>query len=159
MSVSVRAKRLWEKLRDWYGTSLIDQYGDMPPSDWCEMIDGADNETVKAALAEIRSKHLTFPPRFPEVDSIFSKLERPSGGDVGPSMQDRLADYVLRNYQLTPNQLRLPWTYIGETFDAPGLDGKVRRNHGVNITGVVIPADGDAPGYRVMVVDMQSEAA
>ena len=73
----------------------------------------------------------------------------------GPSVQDRLTAFVLKNYSLTFTQLRSPWTFIGKQFDAPDLNGKMRHNHGCEITGVVIPADGESPSYRIMVEDMQ----
>jgi hypothetical protein len=159
MSVSVRAKRFWEKLRDWYGTSLTDQYGETPPGDWCDLIDLADNETVKLALSEIKAKHVNWPPRFPELDAIFARVKLPVAAATGPSNVDLLTDFVLRNRTLSKNQLRMPWTFFGRQFDAPGLDEKMRHNHGVEITGVIIPADGDYPGYRVMLQDMQMAAA
>lgn len=51
---------------------------------------------------------------------------------------ERLCDHVMRTFgaRLTPKQIRTPWTYIG----SPGGE----------ITGVVIPEDGEKPGYRVM---------
>lgn len=53
-----------------------------------------------------------------------------------------LCSQVMRMYgpRLTPEQLRRPWTYIG----TPGGE----------ISGVVIDADGTAPGFRVMLVDL-----
>lgn len=52
-----------------------------------------------------------------------------------------LSDHVMRLYgrSLTPKQIRGPWTYIGT------------RNG--EISGVVIVADGDSPGRRVMLID------
>jgi hypothetical protein len=138
---------------------MAEQYGPTPPADWCEIVDDADNETVQRALSQIRLKHVTHPPTFPEFDAIFAKAKAPSPGQSGPSMQERLCDFVLKHRTLTRTQLRLPWTYIGRQFDAPDLTGKMRHNHGVEITGVIVPADGDQPGYRVMVADMQMEAA
>lgn len=53
-----------------------------------------------------------------------------------------LCDYVMRGYgrRLTAKQLRGPWTYIGTK------NGE--------ISGVVIDADGDSAGHRVMLVDL-----
>lgn len=76
----------------------------------------------------------------------------------GPTVEDRLTIFVLRNYSLTPEQIRAPWAYIGKQFDAPDVTGKTRHNHGCEITGVVIPADGEHRGCRVMVEDMQLSA-
>jgi hypothetical protein len=157
--VSPRAQRFWDRLVTWYGSRLTEQYGANPKGDWCELIDDHDNEVVARALVEIKTKHPQFPPSFPEADGIFARLKMPTQTSTGPSVHEALSDYVLRNRTLTPNQLRMPWKYIGKTFDAVGIDGKMRPHHGVEITGVIIPADGDHPGYRVMVADLQIERA
>lgn len=154
MSVSVRAERFWSKLRDWYGTALTDQYGAKPPVDWCAVIDNANNDTVRDALTEIKIKHVTFPPRFPEVAAIFSRLQRPVHRDA--SLQEKLREFALRYYKLTPNQIRLPWEdlYAGQS----GYPG-VPASSDFAITGVLIPSDGEHPGFRIMVIDMQQAAA
>lgn len=76
----------------------------------------------------------------------------------GPSRHpnEDLVDYVLANYPLTPAQMRLPWTHIGVSSDAPGVDGKMRRDHAVQFTGVIVPAcpETGKPSYRVMRQDM-----
>ena len=149
--ISPRANRVWGKLQDWYGDAL-DQYGPFPPEDWCEVIDAASNEAERIAMSEIRAKHTAFPPRFPEFDAIFSRISRPQTVS-GPSIMERLIDFVIRTKPLTRNQQR-GWTFVGQEFDSPGLDGKMRHRHGVNITGIVIPPDGDSPGYRVMLADL-----
>lgn len=141
--VSARSKRFWDKLRDWYGTSLTDQYGLTPPPDWCEIVDGASNEVMRAAMSEIRHKHVTFPPRLPEFDAIVMRLKRPTFNSQ-PSTAALLAKFVLRTKKLRGYQLHMPWRYL---HDADGF-----------VVGVEIPPDGETPGYRVMVNDMQPVA-
>jgi hypothetical protein len=59
---------------------------------------------------------------------------------------------VLRTRRLTPvQQLSMSWKYL--------YRGNPRTGEGLETTGVVIAADGDAPGYRVMVMDMLAEVA
>lgn len=153
MSASVRAKRFWEKLHGWYGSALTEQFGPEPPSDWCALVDDSGNDVVASALAEIRQRHVTFPPKFPEVDAIFAKLKRPH--DASPSMMDLLSDYALRSKPLTFRQLR-GWTFLYQGHS--GYAG-CPASHDYAVVGMVIPADGDAPGYRIMVTDMQLEHA
>jgi hypothetical protein len=141
--VSARAKRFWDKLRDWYGTILTEQFGESPPGDWCEVIDETSNDVLRTALAEVRVKHVTFPPRLPEFESIVRKLRRPAM--QGPSTVEQLCNFVLHHRRLTFSQLQQPWKYLR---DSDGF-----------CVGVVIPADGERPGYRVMVTDMQAVAA
>lgn len=55
-----------------------------------------------------------------------------------------LCAYVVKHYgrRLTPKQLRGPWTYIG--------------SYGGELSGVVIEADGEHTGYRIMLTDMDA---
>lgn len=153
--ISARAKRVWSKLQSWYGDAL-DQYGVWPPQDWCEVIDELANVAMeRAALSEIRSKHLTFPPRFPEFESILLRVSRPATS--GASMQERLCAFVLRHRSLTVTQLRLPWTYLYRGYSGCAGDPKdALAKPGIDFAtvGVVVPADGKQPGYRVMVEDL-----
>lgn len=80
----------------------------------------------------------------------------------GPSRHpnEDLIDYVLRTYPLTPAQVRMPWIHIGRMSDAPGLDGKIARDHAADFTGLIVP---DCPetgkrGYRIMRQEMQVAA-
>jgi len=154
-TISPRAKRLWQRLIEWYGTRIIEQYGDAPPEDWSAVIDGVDNDQVKRGLGIIRSKHAAHPPTFPQ----FAEAMTPPKVEQGPrvtTIEERLCKFAAYNYwdMLTAKQRRGPWTYIGKFFAATGMDGKTHENHGVQTTGVVIDADGDSPGYRIMVNDM-----
>jgi hypothetical protein len=84
----------------------------------------------------------------PTVGKIW-KIHR---GDAAPTSNaghvqnpaERLCEHVMRTLgaRLTPKQIRMPWTYIGSV--------------GGEITGVIIPADGDAPSYRMMLTDIGS---
>lgn len=152
--ISPRAKRVWARLGEWYGTKLAEQYGPFPPEDWCEVVDRNDNEDIKRGLNLIRSEFMSWPPTLPQFESAIRPADH-SHANHGPTIPEQLTDYVLKTYRLTVAQQRLPWAFIGRTFDAPGQDGKMRSHWGVEYTGVIVPADGDAPGYRVMVEDMQ----
>jgi hypothetical protein len=157
--MSARAKRVWGKLQDWYGDALS-QYGPFPPQDWCEVIDDLPNVTAeRAALSEIRRKHVTFPPRFPEFESIVARASRPV--HTGSSMQERLCAFVLEHRSLSVAQLRAPWSYLyrghpGSAGDPK--DGLTKPSIDFAVIGVVIPADGDHhPGYRVLAEDLALE--
>lgn len=161
-TISKRARGVWKKFTQWYGGDVIAKhFGEIPPQEWCEVIDSIRTRPqMEAILAEIRAKHVTFPPRFPEFEAIVAQhakaLQR-----SGPLAQERIAAYVLSKYgsRLTPTQIRRPWTYIGRSFDAPTASGKMVAGHGIEISGVIVPADGDAPGYRVMIDDVERDAA
>lgn len=142
---SDRATRFWRRLTEWYGTRLTDTYGSKIPSDWADLVDDHDNEQVKAVLSQIRTKFVSYPPSLPEVDGLFSRSVAPVMANL-PCMQSTLCKFVLKNRTLTPRQRITPWTYLGR--------GDVRSGVGFEITGVMVPADGDVPGFRMMVEDM-----
>jgi hypothetical protein len=139
---SPRSKRVWKRLIEWYGTRIIEQYGEAPPDDWREIIDDIDNTQVKRGLSIIRSRFIQHPPTLPQFDQAM----RPSGTEqkTGPNPAERLCAHVMRNYgrRMSAKQIRGPWTYVGRP------DGE--------ITGVVIDADGDHAGYRVMLEDLDA---
>lgn len=157
--ISPRSKHLWKRLTEWYGTRILETYGELPPPDWCDVIDSVDNDAVKKGLATIRTKYLTFPPTLPEFEAAVKPPRARSANKV-QTVQERLCAYVARNYwdMLTPAQQRGPWTYIGTTSAGKAPEG-MREDWGVEITGVVIAADGDSTGYRVKVEDMVMSAA
>jgi hypothetical protein len=156
-NISARAKRVWQRLVEWYGTRLIEQYGESPPEDWCEAVDTVDNEAVKRGLASIRSKYIAHPPTFPQFSEAFAPPR--SFGSQTKNTCELLTAFVMRTHgdRLTPRQIRGPWMYIGRTFDAEDGAKKVTKDHGYEITGVIIDQDGDSDGLRVMVADMQLE--
>lgn len=142
---SARAQRVWDRLGDWYGARFADQFGDIPSQDWCSIIDRVSNDDLVAVLMRVREEHVSFPPTLPEFAALVKELRVPRVRK--PSTQEQLATFVSRNYQLTPAQMSRPWTFLYKA--CPG---------GAVITGVVIDADGERPGYRVSVEDMQAAA-
>lgn len=111
---------------------------------------------VKARAAVLRVSGKT---KFVSNDLRPSADDKPVAPIGAPSPLDLLSDFALKNYPLTPGQISGPWTWFGEEFDAPGIDGKMRYKHGVRITGVTIPADGDRTGYRITLADLQLRGA
>lgn len=156
-TISKRVRGVWKKFSDWYGAdNIAKNFGSIPTEEWCNAIDQIQSrDSMTKILADIRLKHTTFPPRFPEFEAIVRAATLPAHRAAGPSMQDVLTSYVLKHKRLTFAQVNRPWKFIGRSFDAPDANGKMRANHGVEIIGVEVPADGDAPGHRVMVEDMQ----
>jgi hypothetical protein len=133
--ISDRAKRVWGKLQDWYGDKL-EQFGPFPPQDWCDVIDTMDLMLERRVLPEIRQRHTTFPPTFPEFEALVKRLKAPA--IAGPSIVERLDEHVMRTRRMTFMQTRQrTW---------------LRR--GGDIVGLEVPADGDTPGFRVMVNDL-----
>lgn len=165
--VSRRADGIWRTFARWYGADTIAKnFGPVPPQEWCDVIDQRirTRDQLERILADVRSQHPNFPPRFPQFEQIVDRVTvlHDQANEGGPTVAERLVDYALKHKPLTPNQCRQPWRFIGQQFDAPGVDGKIRRNHGIEITALEIPPDREAgaPGHLVKVEDMQlAEAA
>lgn len=131
---SKRATRFWTRLTQWYGARLSAQYGDVVTDDVAELVDEASNDAVQTVLANLRAKHVTHPPTFLELDQLFKSAKKPTTSVRGQSDAEKLVAWVVRNRDLSVDQLRLPWEHF------PG--------------GVAVPAAGGKPGYRVMLEDM-----
>lgn len=60
---------------------------------------------------------------------------------------ERLSEFVMREYgsRMTPKQIRGPWTPVGSSRG--------------EINGVLVPADGESRGFRVMLVDVEGKPA
>lgn len=157
---SIRAKKVWQRLIEWYGVRFAEQYGHEPTEDWCDVVDRTDNAQVARGMNLMRVKYIQHPPTFPQFAEAMSPV-MPEKGPHLTTVEERLAAFVVARYwsRLTERQQRGPWTYTGRFFDSPGVDGKLRENHGTEITGVLIEADGDHPALRVNVLDMQAAFA
>lgn len=142
---SPRAQRVWDRLGDWYGARFADMFGDRPPQDWCALIDRVSNDELISVLTLVRERHVTFPPTLPEFASLVKETRAPR--PALPSMPEKLTEYVTRNYRLTPAQQSAPWTFLYRSESGRHF-----------VTAVVIAADGESPGYRVTVDDMQMAA-
>jgi hypothetical protein len=139
---SQRAQRVWDRLGDWYGARFADQFGDLPTQDWCTVIDNVSNDDLVAVLVLVRERHVTFPPTLPELVALVKEVRLPRLH--APSIPEQLTDFVTRAYALSSTQLRGPWTFLY----------RLAGGHPV-VIGLIIDADGDKPGYRVTVEDMQ----
>lgn len=156
-TITKRSRKLWSTFVEWYGKRSVAEIGGIIPRDWCEVVDSIKTRDVwNRVLQTVKEKHLKYPPKFPEFDAIVSACANPPPVNVGPSAQDQLTNFVLRTKSLTANQLRMPWEFFGKGFDAADASGKMKSNFGREVTGVIVPADGDAPGYRVTVEDMRA---
>jgi hypothetical protein len=158
---SKQAQDTWKRFAAWYGTDALERkFGLAVPVDWADAIEGLDREQLAIVMAETKQKFPTWMPGLPEFETLVAQVRKPAIQDTGPSAQEQLVRFVILNRSLTGNQLRMPWDYLVERFDAVPHGGKnMVHNHGIRIIGVVIPADGDHPGYRVMLADMMLEAA
>lgn len=144
--ISWQARQTWKRFCGWYGADVVERkFGLQPPEDWCEAIDAVQEKILDTVLGQVRGKFPTWPPSLPEFEQLVRLVRSPSIAR-GPTMQERLMEFVVRTKHLTGGQLSTAWTYVGT--------GDAHTGEGFVITGVVVPPDGSIPGYRVMVEDM-----
>ena len=153
-TISPRAARAWQRLQEWYGARFSEQFGAVPPPDWSAAIDNASNDLVKRALSILRAECVEFPPTFPQFAKALRPPRLPSRGELTP--QDRLCMFAARRYhrRLTEKQFIGPWTYLYRDVIAFNETGK--EVAGAQCIGVVIPADGESPGHRINIEDMET---
>jgi hypothetical protein len=110
--LSRRALQTWDKLGQWYGTRLSDNYGPTPPDDWAEVIDRTDDERLKDALLAVRRVSPIHPPTLGQLEASIPKRE---SGHTGPSKAERIANAMLRAHgpEMCVHQFAKIWTYFG----------------------------------------------
>lgn len=154
--VSPRARRVWDRLTEWYGTRVAETYGPNPPRDWCRLVDRSNDFDVKRALNTIRTKHPSHPPTLPEFESA---LRRPAPVHREPAdatIQERLVAYVVKHYRLTTAQLVAHWTFLYERAQWTDQLGRT-RDELATCVGVWVPAGDGAQGFRVSASELGLE--
>lgn len=73
---NARAKRLWKRLAEFYGSRFIEQFGAAPPEPWLELVNDADDEDLKTAILETRRQYLQFPPSLPQFAALIESAEK-----------------------------------------------------------------------------------
>jgi len=144
--ISPRAQRVWQRLIGYYGARKItEELGDIPSEDWCSLIDASDHKSIDRAMEVCRTQHRIWPPTLGQFEDALKPPATPKQ-EQGPTLIDRLEAFSRQQHRLTMMQERKRrWLYSGRGW-AP--DSK--------IVGVEYPPDGDVPGYRVMVQDMEA---
>lgn len=138
-NASPAARRFWSKLVSWYGTRVLDSFGKDPDAEWCEKIDAATDTEVDLAWSLMRTRHVSHPPSLPEFIALLEEVRKPqTPRRFMASRFEQLAEWVLANRPLSHAQMR-GWTYL-HGYSANGVEV---------LTGVMIPADGDTPGFVV----------
>jgi hypothetical protein len=143
---SWQVRQVWKRFGGWYGADALERkFGLAPPDDWVESIDKIERSKLEQIMSDVRAKYPTWMPSLPEFEQLVRQANKPVYHE-GPSIEFKLTEFVLRTKTLTRTQLMpFSWSYL--------YRGNVRTGEGFQTTGVVIAADGDAPGFRVMAID------
>lgn len=155
---SPRALRVWDRLRQWYGARLAEQYGDAPPDDWCESVDCASDEAVRLALRGVREKHVTYPPTLPEFEALLRRGAAASARAHSADLRAQLVEHINRTRRLSDRQRAQPWNWIVRWFDDPKPSDPARK--GVEFLGVIVPQcprdPEQYPAHRVMLAELET---
>ncbi len=152
--ISFRANRVWKRLGSWYGTRLVEQYGEHPPEDWAEIIDRTDDERLDDALLQVRRDTPIHPPTLGQLEAALPKKQWTSDGQ--PSKPQQIADLMLEKHgaEMCIHQLARPWSYFGPMAEfevLPKSKPPVYTRHPDARGVVVAPCEHcDKPSYRVL---------
>lgn len=59
---TARADRLWARLGEIYGSSLVQSYGETPPRTWVQLVESLSDEQIVRALRDCAYDQSRFPP-------------------------------------------------------------------------------------------------
>jgi len=151
-----RANKLWKRLNQTYGARFLDQFGPTPSDAWIEAIDSLTDEQVAYGLRKGTRDHPVHPPPLGAFVQACNDMPVAQVAK-GPTLQEQLCAYVTltRRNQLTERQFYAPWTYLYHIGVDPEKPKHLQRT--AECVGVRIEHDGESPGHRVMVVDMQMD--
>ena len=139
-----RAKHFWKRLVDNYGARLTDQYGMVPPPDWCDVIRRSSDSQLNAAIVNVRQESPVYVPSLGQFEKSI-----PAANEAAPNVIDELAKRGAA-LNLCNHQRMRPWSYFGKRTEGP--DGRIVPD----TKGVVIPAcsECDRPSRRLRVEDL-----
>jgi hypothetical protein len=85
---STRARRMWMQFLQFYGTRFSEQFGPKATEAWCEIIDGASDEDLKAAIIACRNQYLQFPPSLPQFEALVNAAVAKRKGEEKNQVRD-----------------------------------------------------------------------
>jgi len=120
--ISKRAARTWDRLRQWYGARVAEQYGAVPPLDWCAIIDRTDDERIETALATVRRESPAHPPTLGQLEAAIPKRDLWSNNQR--SQIDQFADFAVSKLTriMCQHQVAMRWNFFGPVRQRPGDD-------------------------------------
>jgi hypothetical protein len=146
--VSPRARRVWDRLTEWYGTRLAEMYGPNPPRDWRRLVDRSNDFDVRRALNTIRTKHPSHPPTLPEFESALRPPPPVHREPHEATLQERLVAHVMKTRHLPPAQIIARWTFLYERVQWTDRENRP-RDELAKCIGVFVPPVEGASGFSV----------
>ena len=154
-----RSKYIWGKLSQWYGTLFTERHGATPPSDWVQVLNAPDKETIQNAITSLKTSHPKFPPTLLEVIDAIKKVSKP---EESYDVRKILSEYVLREYHagrlpITLRQLCQSWRWLADTQSGLDSQGVMRGNQVCSYAGVYIPPDPrdeKSQGFKLMFAEL-----
>lgn len=159
MQADRRARLVWERLVQAYGSRVAESFGPTIPQPWAEAVDDLTDEQIKFGLRHVVRDSPIHPPSLGQF--IKACMDLPiARSDKGPSLQEQLAAYAsLLIHGKEPirdpdraKQFMLPWTYLYRQWTDSEKPKPIQNC--AECVGVMIPAVGEQPEIRIMVIDM-----
>lgn len=161
MATDKRAKRIWLRLIQAYGSRVAESYGEDMPRPWIDAVADLTDEQIAYGLRKVTRDTPIHPPTLGQFVACCVDFPQASGDD-GPTIQAQLCAYVMRtryptdrDSKFTPDQMRQssqPWTYLYREWTDDSRPKHAQRC--AECTGVMVPAAGALEGFLVMVSDM-----
>ena len=155
MRANPRAKRVWQRLIQAYGSRVAESYGAEVPQPWCDAVEDFTDEQITYGLRHVIRESIVHPPTLGQFIKACQDmpLAKTSGG---PSVQELLCAYATLKLhgKIQPSEFSRPWTYLyREWIDA---DKPKHLQRCAECTGVLIELNsGDS--IRINTIDMQAE--
>lgn len=160
---SKRTDRVWDRLIQSYGIRVADTYGKDMPKPWVDQIEDLTDEQIQYALRKVVRDTPIHPPTLGQFMAAAADMPQ-RDGQGGPTIQERLVAWIVRRYfpaqrddKFTPEQSRQlaqPWTFLYREWIDENRPKHAQRC--AECIGVLVPAFGSLPGFRVNVSDMKA---
>lgn len=164
MPADPRASRVWKRMLQIYGARFTESYGEKPTEPWIAAIDDLTDQQIAFGIRQVMRDTPIHPPTLGQFAKACNDMPV-AQANKGPSLQEQLCAYVMvkhfRSPPLSPGpndrqkQVAMPWTYLYREWIDPDRPKHLQRC--AECVGVLIPAFGDQPEYRVMVIDMLAD--
>jgi len=139
MRADPRAKGLWKKFTQCYGTRFTETYGDAPTDLWCDALEDLTDAQIAYGFRIVQKQTPVHPPTLPQFVQAAKSMPVAQQTSSGPNIQTQLCQYA--SMGLSADLFARPWTYLyREWWDDTRPKGFERC---VECTGVVIDLGND----------------
>ena len=163
MPTNNRSERIWLRLIQAYGSRVAESYGEDMPQIWIDAMEHLTDTQIDYGMRKVVRDTPVHPPTLGQFSQACADTPQQKTKGLR-TIQEQLTDFVVRTHfpthrdsKFTPDQARqssLPWTYLYHDWID---DSRPKHSQAcAECTGVLVPAAGALPGFKVTVSDMIS---